>query len=82
LGGRFELDGFSALRPMENVLLGPPAPNAATKAHPAISVPRADESYGIRLTIHVTRGPQSEHPLQIWRCLGWVVGAGRGCHLN
>jgi len=81
-GGRFELGGFSALRPMENVLLGPPASNATTKVHPAISVPRADESYGIRLTIHLKDGPQSEHGLQIWSCLGRVVGAGRGCHLN
>ncbi len=81
-GGRFELGGFNTLRPMENVLLGPPALNAATKAHPGIRVPLSDESYGLSLSIRLKRHPAPEHQVSVWRCLGWVVGGGRGCRLN
>ncbi len=80
-GGRFEFSGFDALRPMENVLLGP-AWRMGTQAHPAIWVPLADQSYGVSLSINLKHGPQSEHPLQFWRCLARVVGAVHGCHLN
>ena len=86
--GRFELGGFDALRPTENFVFGPPASgnlpagSQGLQAHPAIRVPLADESYGLSLSIHLKRELQPEHPVMFWRCLGRVVGAGRGCHLN
>ena len=87
-GGRLELGGFDTLRPVENFLLGPPASgrlaawSAGLQTHPAVQVPLSDESFGLSLSIHRKRDLESEHPVQVWRCLGWVVGAGRGCHLN
>ena len=87
-GGRFELGGFDALRPTENFVFGPPASgnlpasSLGLQAHPAILVPLADESYGLSLAIHLQRDLHPEHPVMFWRCLGRVVGAGRGCHLN
>ncbi len=87
-GGRFELGGFDALRPTENFLFGPPASgnllagSLGLQAHPAIVVPLADQSYGLSLSIHLQHHLQPEHPVMFWRCLGRVVGAGRGCHLN
>ncbi len=87
-GGRFELGGFDTLRPTENFVFGPPASgnlpagSLGLQAHPAILVPLADESYGLSLSIHLQRHLHPEHPVMFWRCLGRVVGAGRGCHLN
>ena len=87
-GGRFELGGFDALRPTENFVFGPPASgnlpasSLGLQVHPAILVPLADESYGLSLSIHLQRDLQPERPVMFWRCLGRVVGAGRGCHLN
>jgi len=84
-GGRLELGGFDTLRPVENFLLGPGsfAPwSAGLQIHPGVLVPPSDESFGLSLSIHGKRDPESQHPVQVWRCLGWVVGAGRGCHLH
>ncbi len=87
-GGRFELGGFDILRPTENFLLGPPSSgglpawSVGLQVHPAILTPLADESFGVSLSIRIKRDSEPGHPVQFLRCLGWVVGAGRGCHLN
>jgi hypothetical protein len=87
-GGRLKLGGFDKLSPMENMLLGPPASgrlpawSVTTQAHPGLWVPLAEESYGLRLAVHLKRDSQPGPHTQVWRCLARVVGAGRGCHLD
>ncbi len=85
--GRIRLAGFYSLQTAENVLLGwpgagsLPAGSASLQSHPGVLVPRAEESYGLRLSIQLERESEPGPHNQVLRCLGWVVGV-RGCRLN
>ncbi len=85
-GGQFELGGFYSYRATENVLLGLPgggslpAWSVSQQAHPGVTVPLADASYGLSVLLRMKRGRQPGPRLHVWRCLAWVVGAGSGCY--
>ena len=87
LGGRVQMEGFDRLEPAENLLWGLPGAGSlpawgvGIQSHPGVFAPRADESYGLSLIIHLRRDPDSLRASPLLRCLGRVLGV-RGCHLN
>ena len=87
LGGRIELGGFQSLRPMGNLLNGPPASGSrpswgvGSRTNPGAWTPNSSESYGLRLTVALGSAPSESGRGEAWRCLGWWGGAVRGCRL-
>ena len=85
LNGRIQLRGFDTLESTENAVWGPPgslpAWSVTTQAHPEVWAPRADERFGLSLDIRLKRDAGEGRSVQILHCLGWLVGAGRGCRL-
>jgi len=81
------MEGFDRLEPTENLLWGLPGAGSlpawgvGTQSHPGVFAPRADESYGLSLTIHFRRDPDALRGSPLLRCRGRVFGV-RGCHLN
>ncbi len=85
-GGRLQFASFYSYRATENVLMGPglgslPGWSVNMESHPAMCVPRADESYGLSVSFRVKRETEPGPRIHVLRCLGWVVGA-RGCLSN
>lgn len=78
---RFRLEGFSRLRPMENILWGPPgagnlpAWSVATQAHPGVWAPMADQSYGLIVMFRLQSEGQPEARLPAWRYLAKLLRA-------
>lgn len=85
LSGRIQLRGFDTLESTENAVWGPPgsmpAWSVTSQAHPGVLAPHASESFGVSLDIRLKRDAGEGRPIQFLRCLGWLVGAGRGCRL-
>jgi len=82
-GGRLQVGGFYSYSATDNVLMGPglsslPGWNVNMESHPAMRAPRADESYGLSLSIRIKREAEIGPRIHLLRCLGWVAGA-RGC---
>jgi hypothetical protein len=82
-GGRLQVGGFYSYSATDNVLMGPglsslPGWNVNMESHPATRAPRADESYGLSLSIRVKREAEVGPRIHLLRCLGWLGGA-RGC---
>ncbi len=85
-GGRLQFGGFYSYRATENVLMGPglgslPGWSVSMESHPAMCVPRGDESYGLSVSFRVKRETEPGPRMHVLRCLGWLVGA-RGCLSN
>ena len=87
LGGRVQMEGFDRMQPSENLLWGLPGAGSlpawgvGIQSHPGVFAPRADESYGLSLTIRFRRDPDALRSSPLLRCLGRVFGV-RGCHLD
>ncbi len=87
LRGRVKMGGFDRLAPTENLLWGLPGAGSlpawgiGMQSHPGVFAPRADESYGLSLTIHFRRDPDALRGSPLLRCLGRVFGL-HGCHLD
>jgi hypothetical protein len=85
LNGRIQLRGFDTLESTENAVWGPPgslpAWSVTMQAHPGVSAPRAEERFGVSLDIRLKRDAGEGRSVQLLGCLGWLVGAGRGCRL-
>jgi hypothetical protein len=85
LNGRIQLRGFDTLESTENAVWGPPgslpAWSVTTQAHPGVWAPRSSESFGVSLSIRLTGDAGEGRSVQLLHCLGWLVGAGRGCRL-
>ncbi len=79
LSGRIQLRGFDTVESSENADW--PGWSVTTQAHPGVWVPRASESFGVSLDIRLKRDPGEGRSIQLLHCLGWLVGAGRGCRL-
>jgi hypothetical protein len=79
LSGRIQLRGFDTVESSENAVW--PGWSVTTQAHPGVWAPRADERFGVSLDIRLKRDAGEGHSIQFLRCLGWLVGAGRGCRL-
>lgn len=80
--GRFEVGGFFAMRPMENLLWGLPgagslpARGVAGHSHPGVWAPYPEQSFGLSLRIHLHgRADLTSRP-QAWRCLGKLLRLG------
>jgi len=71
-GRRLQLDGFAGTHYLGNVLLGP-----SGLGHLGVMVPRSAWVYGISLRFRLGRDAQTGRPADGWRCLAWIVGAGR-----
>ena len=86
LGGRIELGGYQSLRPMGNLLNGLPGSGSrpswgiSSRINPGAWTPSSQESFGLRLTVALGK-PSEPGRTDAWRCLGWLVGAVRGCRL-
>ncbi len=79
LSGRIQLRGFDTVESSENADW--PGWSVTTQAHPGVWVPRASERFGVSLDIRLKRDAGEDRPIQFLHCLGWLVGAGRGCRL-
>ncbi len=79
LSGRIQLRGFDTVESSESADW--PGWSVTTQAHPGVWVPRASERFGVSLDIRLKRDAGEGRPIQFLRCLGWLVGAGRGCRL-
>ncbi len=86
-GGRMQLGAFYSFSQTENLLLGPPgsgslpAWSVSTQNHPGVTVPLADESYGLSVSIRLKRDAEPDPRIHVLRCLAWVLGV-RGCVSN
>ena len=87
LGGRIELGGYQSPWAMGNLLNGLPGSGSrpswgvGSRTNPAAWTPNSSESYGLRLTVALGSTPSESSRANAWRCLGWLVGAVRGCRL-
>jgi hypothetical protein len=86
-GGRLRFGPFYNFSQTENILLGLPgagslpAWSVSLRNHPGVTVPLADESYGLSLSIRPKRDSEPGPRVHLLRCLGWALGA-RGCFSN
>jgi len=86
-GGRLLFGPFYNFSQTENILLGLPgggslpAGSVSMQNHAGVTVPLADESYGLNLSIRLKRDPEPGPRIHLLRCMGWVLGA-RGCVSN
>ncbi len=85
-GGRLQFGPFYNFSQTENVLMGLPGAGSlpawsGMQNHAGVTVPLADESYGLNLSIRLKRDPEPGPRIHLLRCVGWVLGA-RGCVSN
>jgi hypothetical protein len=86
--GRVEIGAFDSDQYMDNTLLGPqraaglPISSMFEPAHHGRFTPVDDLSYGMMLSLHFEPNSEWGPHIHGWRCLGRVVGSGRGCRLD
>jgi hypothetical protein len=86
--GRVEIGAFNSDQSLDNTLLGPqraaglPISSVFEPAHTGRFTPVDNLSYGIMLSLHFKPNSEWGPHIHGWRCLGWVVGSGRGCRLD
>ena len=85
--GRVEIGAFYSDQYMTNILLGSERAGLAISssfelAHFRKFTPTDDVSYGMMLSLPFKPDLEWGPHIHGWRCLGWVVGHGRGCRLD
>ena len=77
--GRLQLGAFANTRNFDNTLLDPLCSARLRR----IGAPRlgAVGSRGVSLTFRLDRDAFAPRPVNTWRCLTWLLGAGPGCPL-
>jgi hypothetical protein len=77
--GRLQLGAFANTRYFDNTLLDPLCSDRFRR----IGAPRlrAVGSRGVSLTFRLDRDAFAPRPVNTWRCLTWLLGAGPGCPL-
>ena len=75
--GRLQLGAFANNRNFENNLLDPLCSDRFR--HNGAPRLRAVGSRGVSLTLRLDRDAFAPRPVNTWRCLTWLLGAGPGC---
>ena len=82
-----QLDAVDSTRHSQSLQLGSPRigsgfQNFRPSSHDQAGITSSAELDGIRLRYSFGRGTETRKPIQIFRCVSWVIGNGRGCPLT